>query len=87
VIRRVTVKGVEMEVCFTHHPFRSGYREKGEPPLEPDEPEGVEIDYIRAMAGVDLQEMFITFTNEDSLLAEVTTAVMELLAEEAKEYP
>jgi len=86
MIRRVTVKGIEMEVYFTHHPFRPGYREQGEPPLEPDEPEGVEIDYIRAVAGVDLQEVLITFQNEDSLLTEVTTAILGLMADEARYY-
>lgn len=79
MIRIVTVRGIEMEVNFNKHPFRPGAREKGGLQLEPDEPAGVEIVYIRCFKNTDVQRIMQAFLNEEDLLLSVEEHLWQLL--------
>lgn len=79
MIKLLTIRGIELEVNFTKHPFRPGEREKGGLQLEPDEPAGVEIAYIRCAKTTDVQQIMQAFLNEDDLLLSVEEQLWQLL--------
>lgn len=82
LIKLVTIRGIELEVNFTVHPFRPGEREIGGLQLEPDEPAGIEIDYIHCAKNTNVQHIMQAFLNENDLLLCVEEHLWQLLNDE-----
>jgi len=65
----IEIKGIPMEVTYTFHPFRPGFREKYGQKLEPDEPAHFEITDIYSInARLNLLEFLQQFAGEGDLL-------------------
>jgi hypothetical protein len=72
---RVTALGIDFEVNYDYYPARRGYREPGEPPLEPDELEMIEFNRITTDAS--LLRVYTAFPTEELLLMALETVILE----------